>query len=177
MSQEIKPDMTCFPYRRKKLYLAITIPLLILYTLVFIYLWSFGFIISLLFLLCYLVMCFFMAYCCVYQECPYVGGFCPGAAGLMPASILAKLIYGNRKVVKSKRKFDIYASIAFIGFLGMPFFPLYWIAKLGILYAVGYFLIHITYYTVFLVKVCEVCAIRRICPGGRFRDMVFKSSA
>ncbi len=175
MPEEMKPDMSCFPYRRKKLYLAITIPLLLLYILVFIYLWSFSFILSLIFLSLYLIMCFFMAYCCVYQDCPYVGGFCPGAAGLMPASLLAKLIYGNRKIKKSKRLFDINASIAFVAFLGMPFFPLYWLARLGILYAVGYFLIHIVYYIIFLKYVCEVCAIRHICPGGRFREKVFKS--
>jgi hypothetical protein len=115
-----------------------------------------------------------MAYCCVYQDCPYVGGFCPGAAGLMPASILAKLIYGKKKIVKSKKAFDINASIAFVAFLGMPFFPVYWIAKLGIVYAIGYISVHIVYYVVFLKFICEVCAIRHICPGGKFRNKVFK---
>ncbi|MBN1574781.1 MAG: hypothetical protein JW984_16415 [Deltaproteobacteria bacterium] len=174
MPEGMKPDMSYFPYRRKKLYLLMTVPLLLIYILVFIYLWSINFILSLIFLSLYLIMCFFMAYCCVYQDCPYVGGFCPGAAGLMPASILAKLICGNRKIVKSKWMFDINASTAFLAFLGMPFFPLYWLAKLGIVYAIGYFLIHLVYYLVFLLKICEVCAIKHICPGGRFRDKVFK---
>lgn len=166
--------MSCLPYRRKTLYFIITIPILLLYILVFIYLWHFSFILSILLLFFYLLMCFFQAYCCVYQDCPYIGGFCPGVAGIMPASLLAKLLYGKNKVKKSKKLFDINVSIAFTGVLGMAFFPLFWIAKLSIIYAIGYFLFHVVYYIVFGLTVCPVCAIRDICPGGKFQNIVLK---
>jgi hypothetical protein len=166
--------MSCFPYRRKTLYFILTIPIVALYILVFIYLWSFSFIFSILLLFFYLVMCFFQAYCCAYQDCPYVGGFCPAVVGIMPASLLAKLLYGKKKIKKTKKLFDINASIAFVALLGMAFFPLFWIAKLGIIYAVGYFLFHVVYYIVYGLTICPVCAIRDICPGGKFQNMILK---
>ena len=174
MSDEIKPDMSCVPYRRKILYFVLTIPLLVLLISVFTYLWSFSFILSILLLLFYLVTCYFQAYCCAYQDCPYVGGFCPAVTGIMPASILAKLLYGNRKIKKSKKLFDVNATIAFIALLGLTFFPLFWIAKLGIAFAIGYVLIYMVYYLVFVLTICPVCAIRNTCPGGKLQSMVMK---
>jgi hypothetical protein len=174
MSKVPKPDMKCVPYRRKALYFIITIPLMALYIAVFIYLWSFSFVWSLVFLSFYLLMCFFQAYCCAYQDCPYVGGFCPAITGILPASLLAKLLYGKKKIVKSKKLFDLNAMVATVGLLGLVFFPLYWLAKMGIIYAVGYIVLNIVYYLVFLLTICPVCAIRETCPGGQLQKLVFK---
>ena len=174
MSKETKPDMSCVPYRRKLLYLILTIPLLALYLTVFVYLWSFNFIWSLLYLLFYFMMCFFQAYCCAYQDCPYIGGFCPAITGIMPASLIAKILYGNKKIDKSKKKFELNALIATIGLLGLAFFPLYWLAKLGVIYVVGYILFNVVYYLIFLLTICPVCAIRGTCPGGKLQSIVFK---
>lgn len=168
--------MSCVPYRRKKLYLALTIPLLLLYVLVFIYLWRFSFILSLIFLMLYLAMSLLQAYCCAYQECPYIGRFCPAITGIMPASLFSKLLYGNRKLKKSKRIFDLSASIASVALLGLILFPLYWIGKLGLLYAIGYIAVHLVYYFFFLLTICPVCAIRGTCPGGKLQGIVFKTN-
>jgi len=39
MTEEKKPDMSCYPYRRKGLYFFLTIPLFVLLVLVSLFLW------------------------------------------------------------------------------------------------------------------------------------------
>jgi hypothetical protein len=92
----------------------------------------------------------------------------------MPASWLAKLIYGRREVVKSKARFEIYAVIGFSGLIGMAILPLWWIAKLSVPLAVGYFVWQLVYYLVFELMICPVCAIRETCPGGKLQSVVFR---
>jgi len=152
--------------------LALTVPLLGILVLIFIYLWTFRFILSLVFLAFYLGVCFFQAYCCYHQDCPYVGGFCPAVIGIIPASLIAKALYNGRPVVKSKRRFDLYATLAVICWIGLIAFPLFWIAKLNVWLAVGYVLAHVVYTVIFGLTVCPACAIRDICPGGQFHKFV-----
>ena len=166
------PDMTCVPYPRRGLYLALTIPLLLLLVTVMGYLWTIKFWLSLLFLGCYLVMSTFQAYCCAYQECPYVGGFCPAVLGIIPASLIAKVLYRNREIVRSRARFEAFATVAVLGWLGLVFLPVYWIARLGIGFAIGYVLVHATYALVFGLTICPVCAIRETCPGGKVHKLL-----
>jgi hypothetical protein len=174
MTDQPRPDMSCVPYRRKGTYYLLTVPMLALLVAVFVYLWTFSFILALVLLSFYLTMCYFQAYCCVYQECPYVGGFCPAVMGIMPASLLAKWIYGRRPVIKSRRSFEIHALIAMVAWAGVIFFPLFWIAKLGLAFAGGYVACHAVYYVLFGLSICPACAIRDICPGGRFQNLMLK---
>ena len=115
METDIKPDMSCVPYRRKKLYFLLTVPLVVLLMAVFVYLWTFSLLLSIVFLSFYLAICFFQAYCCAYQDCPYVGGFCPAIVGILPSDTLAKLIYGQQKIVKSEKRFELHAALASVG--------------------------------------------------------------
>ncbi len=174
MSAEIKPDMSCVPFRRKRLYFALTIPYLLLLTLVFVYLWTFSLVLTVVFLSLYLATCYFQTYCCAYQDCPYVGGFCPAIAGIMPASVLTKLIYSRRKIVKSKRSFELHATLASICWLGLIVLPLFWIVKLGTASAAGYLAFHAVYYVIFGLTICPACATRRTCPGGKLQSIVLK---
>jgi hypothetical protein len=167
MAEEVQPDMSCVPYRRKGLYFLLTIPFLLLLVAVFVYLWTFSFVLSLVLALFYGMTCLFQAYCCAYQDCPYVGGFCPAVAGIMPASLLAKLLYGRGRITKSKKMFETQATFGVIGLLGMAFSPVFWIAKLGLLFAIGYVAYHVVNYVVFLFTICPACAIRHTCPGGK----------
>ena len=175
MADEKRPDMNCVPYHRKGFYFALTIPFIVLLVGVLVYLWTISFVLSVIFALLYLLMCFFQAYCCVYQECPYVGGFCPAIAGIMPASLLAKLIYGNKRIVKSKRRFELNAILAVMSWLGLVLFPLHWIGQLGKLFFIGYIFCHVLYAVIFLMTICPACSIRRICPGGRLGSILWKS--
>jgi hypothetical protein len=169
---EPKPDMGCVPYRRKGLYLALTLPMLLLLLAVFVYLWTYSLLLALAFLACYGVMSFFQAYCCAYQRCPYVGGFCPAVLGIMPASLIAKYVYGRREIVRTKARFEIYATVAVVGWAGLVFLPVHWLARPGIGFALAYVACHVAYTLIFGLTVCPACAIREICPGGKFHKLV-----
>jgi hypothetical protein len=169
---EAKPDMRCVPYQRKGLYLALTIPMLLILLGVFVYLWTFSFLLALAFLACYVWMSTFQAYCCAYQKCPYVGGFCPAVLGIMPASLIAKVLYGSREIKASKARFETIAAVAVLGWLGLVFLPVYWIAQVHIGLAIGYVVLHAVYAVIFGLTVCPVCAIRETCPGGKFHVLV-----
>ena len=169
---EPKPDLSCVPYRRKGLYLALTIPMLLLMLAVLVYLGTYNIPLSLAFLACYVVMSTFQAYCCAYQDCPYVGGFCPAVLGIMPASLIAKVLHGNREMVRTKARFETYATIAVAGWVGLVFLPVYWLGKLGAGFAVAYVACHAVYAIIFGLTVCPVCAIRDICPGGKIHKLV-----
>lgn len=174
MSDKCKPDMSCVPYRRKGLYVIVTAPLSLILVVVFVYLWTYSFVLSFIFALLYLFMCYFQAYCCVHQDCPYVGEFCPAVMGIVPGNIMAKYIYTDKNPVKSRKKFELHAALAIIAWLGIMVFPLFWIAKLGITYSVGYVACHVVYYVIFGLTICPVCAIRNTCPGGKFQALVLK---
>ncbi|MBA7678896.1 hypothetical protein ES703_87175 [subsurface metagenome] len=174
MPDETGPDMSCVPYSRKRAYFILTVPFLILLILVAVYLWSVNFALALIFISLFVTANLLQAYCCAYQECPYAGGFCPAVAGIMPSSMLAKIIL-RKKVKRSKRLFDLFAAIAFLSLLGLIGFPLFWIIDISIPLAIGYFALNIVYYTTFFLAICPVCAIRNTCPGGKLQNMVLKN--
>ena len=174
MATDPTPDMSCVPYPRKGLYLLLTVPFLVLLLLVLVYLWTFGVLLALVYLLLYLAMYYFQAYCCAHQNCPYVGGFCPAIIGILPASLMAKLFYSGRGIETSPRKFAVYATVAMLAWIGLAVFPLFWIAKLGLVFAVGYALAHVVYTVIFGLTICPACALRNICPGGKFHQLVLR---
>jgi hypothetical protein len=174
MSIENKPDMSCVPYSRKGVYFALTIPFLVIVILVFVYLWRNNILLSFVLLALYLATSYFQAYCCAYQECPYIGRFCPAIVGIYPANLFAKLLYGRKKVVESKVRFEVQATLATIGWLGIAILPLYWLWQLGAIFAIGYFASHVIYYLIYGLTVCPKCAIRDTCPGGKLQSVVLK---
>jgi hypothetical protein len=177
MTEEARPDMSCVPYRRKGLYFAITIPFLLILLLLIVYLGTVTWLLSLAFLLLYLAMSYFQAYCCAYQDCPYVGRFCPAVIGILPANLMARLFYSNRPIVRSKKRFEVSALLGIFSWLGLILLPLFWLARLGIGFAVGYFACHAVYAAVFGLTVCPVCAIRHTCPGGSFHRLFVKEGS
>jgi hypothetical protein len=186
MVLEIKePDMSCYPYRRKGLYLVIAIPYIAVLASVFLYLLlkkehgekaGRRFVPALVYLSFYLGMCYFQAYCCACQECPYIGEFCPAIAGIYPANILARMKFGDKEQIKemakSERRLQANATLAAICMGGTIVFPLYWLAKRSAFTAAGYLFINAVYYLFHLLGVCPVCAIRDTCPGGQLQARV-----
>ena len=173
MPDDKRPDMSCVPYCRKRAYFILTVPFLILLILVAVYLWSISFALSLIFISLFVMANLFQSYCCAYQDCPYVGGFCPAVAGIMPSGMLARLIRG-KTVKNSETLFNLFAAIALLSLLGLIGFPLFWIADLSIPLAIGYFTLNIAYYIAFVLAICPACAIRNTCPGGKLQNMVSK---
>ncbi|MEJ2567609.1 MAG: hypothetical protein P8Z50_01825 [candidate division WOR-3 bacterium] len=155
----------CVPYKRKKLYLLLTIPIVILYLAIIVYLWQVNKLIFAVYCSLFILVILFQSYCCAYQNCPYMGKFCPGLGGfIIPASIVALLL---KKVKKVKVLFDLFASIAFICLLGIILLPVYFIYKLELYLLIFYSVIVITYSILFLLLICPVCAIRDTCPAGK----------
>ncbi|MGD2148522.1 MAG: hypothetical protein PVH41_17640, partial [Anaerolineae bacterium] len=160
------PDMSCVPYRKKTLYLVLTVPYLAILALVAIYLWRFSPWLTGAVVLSYLWACTFQAYCCACQDCPYIGRFCPAIAGIVPASWIARWVYGGRKVEMSEPRFAAHAVLAILGWVVWTALPLFWIAKLSVGLAVAYVLWQVVYVATFFLTVCPACALRDICPGG-----------
>ena len=155
----------CVPYKRKALYLILTIPIIILYLVIMIHLWQVNKLIFAIYCSFFILGILFQSYCCAYQDCPYIGKFCPGLGGfLIPASLVALLL---RKVKKVKVLFDLCASIAFICLLGIILLPVYFIFKLGLLLLILYSVIVVVYIVLFLLLICPACAIRDTCPAGK----------
>jgi len=165
------PDMSCVPYRHKVWYFFLTLPFDLIMLMIGIYLWIFSPFLSLGMLVFFGMMCWFQAYCCVHQDCPYIGGFCPAVIGIMPASWIAKWRYRARPPVKSQRSFNQSVTFAMIGWVGLILLPLFWLAKLDLGYVCGYVALHAIYTLIFGMTVCPVCAIRNTCPGGKFHQM------
>lgn len=168
-----KVDHSCVPYEKRGRYFALTGALFIVQGLVFIYLWTFSPILSLTMILLYLLTSYFQSYCCVYQDCPYIGEFCPAVSGIYVGNILAKRLY-SPDTVKSEGKFQTYKNLGILFWLLMAFFPLYWVYLLGLYYAIGYVVFHLGYYIVYGLTICPACAIRETCPGGALQKQVLK---
>jgi hypothetical protein len=174
IDEEPKPDNCCIPYRRKALYVALTVPLVLLLLSVLVYLGGYSIVLSIAFLFLYLATCYFQAYCCVYQNCPYVGRFCPAIMGIILSSYLAKLVYDKRRMVKSRVLFAVHAVLASLCGICLVVLPLRWIVKLGTVVAVVYALCILAYLLIFGLTICPVCAIRNTCPGGKLQSIVFR---
>ena len=82
----------CIPYKRKVLYLLLTVPIIIQYLVIIGYLWEINKLVFIIYCSFFVLAILFQSYCCVYQSCPYIGKFCPGIGGfIVPASVVALL--------------------------------------------------------------------------------------
>jgi len=169
-----KPDMACVPFPKKTTYYLLTIPFLVMNFIVIGYLWTINIILALIIPALYFLACFCQSYCCAHQDCPYVGGWCPGIGGIIPASYLAKLRYG-KSIKKSNTKFALYGTIGFSCIFLVLVFSLYWIVRLSLWLAIGYLVLSMAYYLCFFLTVCPGCAIRDICPGGKCQQLAYKN--
>ncbi len=178
MSDSSIPDWSCVPYSRKKVYMIITLPLMLLILIIFGYLFFLNPFFGIIYISFWFGANIFQSYCCEYQDCPYTDGFCPAVAGIIPASRIANLpIIKNMK--KSKTRFDLFATFGSLCLIGLIVFPVFFIVELGILYPLGYIVFIVIYAILFLWNVCPVCAIRGTCPGGKasttLRNLLRKS--
>lgn len=132
-----KPDMSCVPYSRKRAYWFLTIPFLFLLLITFIYLWTINVGSALIFIALFILACLFQSYCCTYQDCPYIGGWCPAISGIIPASLFAKMFCG-KNIEKTKMRFALFGTVAFCSLAGLGVFPLYWLGQRSTMLAVTY---------------------------------------
>lgn len=145
--------------------------------LVLVYLWTINTWLSFGLLAFYLAACYYQSYCCAYQGCPYIGGFCPAVVGIYPANIIAKFLYEHKTVTRLKVRFGVYAILAISEWLGIAILPLYWLWQLGPLFAIGYFASHVIYYLLFWINdLLQLCRQGNL-PWGKFQSVVLKRYA
>ena len=165
-------DHTCVPYKRKFLYLAITLPLLGLYVVLAVFLWRVRPIYAGVYVSMFVFVALSMSFVCVYWECPYVGKFAPCVGGFcLPSSQLARLF---KKVKKTQTRYKIFLNLAYTFFFGIILFPIYFLFRQSIWYLLGYMGVIVVYWLVFMLFVCPVCATRNICPGGQMALSMWK---
>ena len=165
-------EKKCVPYRRKALYLIITIPMIILYVFTAICLWKVNITVFAIYVLLFVFVAFFMSYVCVYWECPYVGKFAPCVGGFcLPSSQIARLFKNTKR---SETRYNIFLNLAYVCFFGILLFPTYFLYMQNIFYLFVYTGIVIVYLVLFNLFICPVCATRHICPGGQMAVKIRK---
>lgn len=155
----------CVPYRRKGLYLVLTLPMIALYLLIAAWLWQVNLLFFGIYLGLFLLVAVAQSYVCVFWGCPYVGKFAPCVGGFcLPSSQLARLLRG---VKRSEKTYHIFVNLAFIAFLGIILTPLIFLWRLGWGYLFAYVGVVVLYAAGFLGWICPACATRQVCPGGQ----------
>ncbi|MBI9050584.1 MAG: hypothetical protein JEZ00_14280 [Anaerolineaceae bacterium] len=158
-------DMKCVPYKRKGLYLALTLPMIVIYILIFCMLWQIKPMFALIYLSFFVLVALCMSFVCVYWQCPYVGKFAPCVGGFcLPSSQLARL-WKNTKRTEGRYKF--FYNAAFVFFFAIIFFPLYFLYMTSIPLLIGYIVVVSLYTVSYMWLICPHCATRAACPGGQ----------
>ncbi len=164
----------CVPYPRKRLYLLLTIPMVVVYVAIAAFLWQTSPVFFAIYLSLFVIVAISQSYVCVYWQCPYVGKFAPCVGGFcLPSSQIARL-FKNAK--RTKQRYNVVVTVAFVGFLGIIVLPVYFLYRQGVVYLVGYLGIVLIYAASFLWLICPVCGTRKVCPGGqtstKLREMI-----
>jgi hypothetical protein len=170
---DLKFDKTCIPYPRKGLYWIINLVYLGLLILTSIYLWKYSIVISLIYISFYVITVILHGYMCAFSPCPYSGTFCPGIFALFPVGKIALII--KRLKIKHSVKLIKFFFYVILGALFLTLvLPLYWIGKLGMIYSLGYFLLVIGYFVIFILIICPKCAGRIYCPSAKLSNLISK---
>ncbi len=163
------------PYKRKGLFLLITLPMVVMYILIGYYLQTINLKILIIYCAFFALTILFQSFNCIFWECPHVGKFCPGAGGFcVLSSPLAKLLI-KLKVKQSQKTHNILCSIAYINFFSIVFFPVYYIYKLNYFYVAIYFGIVLLYFTGMMLLICPFCGARDACPGGQTSTKIMET--
>jgi hypothetical protein len=173
-----KPNMSesCVPYRRKSLYLLLTIPMIGMYVAIAAFLWQVSTVVLVVYCALFLVVAICQSYVCVYWQCPYVGKFAPCVGGFcLPSSQIARLL---KNASRSERTYNLALGLASVGLLGIVVVPTYFLYRRSAVYLLAYLGIVLVYAASFLWLVCPACGTRHVCPGGqtstKLRAMITK---
>ena len=155
----------CVPYPRKKLYLILTVPMIVMYVVIAVFLWRVSTAYFVIYLVLFITVAISQSYVCAYWQCPYVGKFAPCVGGFcLPSSQIARLL---KNVKRTERIYNIVVTLAFASFLGIIILPIYFLYQQGAAYLSVYLGIILIYAASFLWLICPVCGTRQVCPGGQ----------
>jgi len=152
-------------YERVWLYIIITVPLLALMGFATYVLWLNKFWLGIIYIGFYVLTNIFQSYYCINIDCPYIGGFCPAVAGIMPAAWIARIL--QKLGLKTNKKIaEVAATLGATMLLGLIVFPLYWLFQYNLIAFFGFLIGILIYGFTFLLQICPVCASKESCPGG-----------
>jgi hypothetical protein len=155
----------CVPYKRKALYLLLTIPMIAMYVAIAVFLWTVDVAFFSIYCAFFVLVVILQSYVCIHWQCPYVGKFAPCVGGFcLPSSQIARLF---RHVKRSEKTYTIVLTLAYVNFFGFILFPIYFIYQQGFVYALIYVGVVAVYALCFLLFICPVCGTRHVCPGGQ----------
>ena len=155
----------CVPYKRKALYLLLTIPMIVMYTAIAVFLWKVNIALFSIYCALFILVAIFQSYICAYWQCPYVGKFAPCVGGFcLPSSQIARLF---ENVKRSEKMYNTVVTLAYVSFFGTILFPIYFICRLSFVYMLSYLGIVAVYALCFVLFICPVCGTRHVCPGGQ----------
>lgn len=158
-------DQECVPFRRKTLYLLLTVPMMAMYVAIAVLLWQVNIVAFAVYCALFPIVALGQSYACVYWECPYVGRFAPCVGGFcLPSSQIARLL---KNVRRSERTYNVAVTVAFLALLGIAVLPVPFLYGQGLVYLLAYLGIVVVYAVAFLWWICPVCATRQVCPGGK----------
>jgi FtsH-binding integral membrane protein len=155
----------CVQYERRSLYLALTIPMVVLYTAVAVFLWQINVVFFAVYASLFVFVALFMSYVCVYWQCPYIGKFAPCVGGFcLPSSQIARLM---KNAKRSEARYNAFLTLACLSFFGIILFPMYFLYVQDIVYLLWYIGTVVGYGLMFTLFICPACATKYVCPGGQ----------
>lgn len=163
-------DKHCVPYKRKALYLLLSVPMLGMYIAIAFWLWQVNRTFALIYGSLFVLVALFQSYVCVHWRCPYIGKFAPCVGGFcLPSSQIARLL---KNVKTTEKTYNIVVSLAFTCFLSIIVLPLYFLYQHSLSYLLIYLGIVTGYAISFLWLICPVCGTRLVCPGGQAAEQL-----
>lgn len=163
----------CVPFRKRALYLTLTVPMGVIFFAVAVHLLLTNTVAFFVFGAMLATVILAQSYCCAYQDCPYIGGFCPGIGGAtVLSSRIALLLAGVRK---SEKLFNLFSALGTVCLLGIIVLPLFFMHGLGIAVPAAYFFVAVLYLIIFFLMICPGCAIRDSCPGGKMSTKLLRA--
>lgn len=162
------------PYKHKGLYILITLPMIFMYILIAYYLYTVNILNLIIYCVFFILTIILQSYNCIYWECPHVGTLCPGAGGFcVLSSPIGKLLI-KLKIRRSAKIYKFVCNIAFLGFLGIIFYPVYYIHKISVFHLALYFFIILFYFAAMMMFICPACGAKTACPGGQLSSKIKK---
>lgn len=135
---------------------------------VIILLWKFNPLLSFIYLAIWLIANLLEAFCCEDLKCPHAGKGCHPVGGFVLAPIFYKLFFYN-KMKKSGTGLNWFLELgSTVIAVSSILFPLYWLNKLHLVYAITYTVLSVVYVFAHVFLICSACIVTETCMMGMF---------
>lgn len=165
-------ENACEICKNSIVYWSLAIPLLIMFVLVTIALWRFSPVLSLIYVGMWILANFCEGYCCADLRCPLSGTWCHPVGGFIFSSFIYDKFFQKVKNRESRglNLFMEYGSTLLI--VVIILFPIYWLYKINIIFAVGYPVACLLYAFLHFSLICPDCPVEEKCVTGIARKYI-----